>query len=142
MQSESSNERKAIEEQTLITAQFKIKCRNCEDLSHKSVHFMTRRNHGKRQSDTNSQPPYCVYCRKTGHVKFNCFILNRINEASGNGNNSERTGVAGVTADFVLDSVLENWEFSENIWIGDSGASSEVEYELNVHPLLPSIQTN
>ena len=122
-QNESNNESKANEEQALFTAQFKGKCRNCGVLGHKSIHCKARRNHNDRQNDGNPQPPYCVYCRKSGHVKANCFILNRRNEANGNGNNNVRNGVAGTTADVVFNSVSENSEFSKNIWIGDSGAS-------------------
>jgi hypothetical protein len=44
--------------------------------------------------------------KKAGHVKVNCFILNSRNEANSNGNNKVRTGVAGTTADFVLNLVL------------------------------------
>ena len=76
-----------------------------------------------RQSDGNPHPPYSVYSKKSGHDKANCFILNRRNEANGNGNNNVRIGVAGTTAVVVFNSVSENSEFSENIWIGDSGAS-------------------
>jgi hypothetical protein len=125
MQSESSNKSRANEEQDLITAKFKGKCRNCGVLGHNSVDCKARRNHGNRQSDVNPQPPYCVYCRKTGHVKANCFIINRRNGANGNGNNNAMIVVAGTTADIVFNSVLENSEFSENIWIVDSGASCQ-----------------
>ena len=121
-QNESNNESKANEEQALFTTQFKGKCRNCGVLGHKSIHCKARRNHNDRQNDGNPQPPYCVYCRKSGHVKANCFILNKRNEANGNGNNNVRNGVAGTTADVVFNSVSENSEFSKNIWIGDSGA--------------------
>jgi hypothetical protein len=69
MKSESSNESRVNEEQAIIKAKFKGKCRNFGVLGHKSVHCKSRRNHGNRQSDANFQPPYCVYCRKTGHVK-------------------------------------------------------------------------
>jgi hypothetical protein len=88
-----------------------------------SLSWKSRRNQVNRQSDANPQPPSCVYCRKTGHVKDNWFILNRRNEANGNGNNNVRTGVAETTADVVFTSVPENSYFLENIWIGDSGAS-------------------
>jgi hypothetical protein len=95
MQSESSNESRANEEQTPITAQFKGKWRNCRALGHKSVHCRARRNQGNRQSGANSQPPYCVYCRKIAHVKAACFILNRRNEANGNDNSNVRTEFQG-----------------------------------------------
>jgi hypothetical protein len=69
-------------------------------------HCKVRRNHGNRQSDAN--PPCCVHCRKLGHDKANRFILNRIDEANGNGNDNVRTGVAGTTADVVFELLLEN----------------------------------
>jgi hypothetical protein len=53
--------------------------------------------------------------QKTGHVKVNYFILNRRNEANGNGNNNIRIGVEGTNADVVFNFVSENLEFSENI---------------------------
>jgi hypothetical protein len=56
-------------------------------------------------------------------VKSNCFILNIRNERNVNVNNNIRPVIAGTTADVVLDSVSENLEFSENIWIGESEAS-------------------
>jgi hypothetical protein len=92
-------------------------------LGHKYVHYKAKRNQGDRQSDVNPQPPYCVCCRKTGHIKTNYFILNRRNEANGNGNNNVRTEVAGKTVDIVLNSMSKNSEFSGNIWIEYSGAS-------------------
>jgi hypothetical protein len=70
---------------------------------------------GNRQSDLNLQPPYCVKCRKTDHVKSDCFILNRRNEANGNSNDYVKAGATGTTSDSVFDSVLENSDFSENI---------------------------
>jgi hypothetical protein len=119
MQFESSNESRANEEEALMSAQFKGKCRNCGVISHKSVHCKARRNQGKRQSDVNLQTSYSVYCRKVGHVIENCFILKKRNEASGNGNNNASTGVAGTIVNVVFTLVSENSEFSENIWIGD-----------------------
>jgi hypothetical protein len=84
----------------------------CGVLGHKSVHCKARRNHGNRQIDVSPYHPHYFYFRKTGHVKPNCFILNRRYEANGNGDNNVRTGVAGTTADVMFNLVSENSEFS------------------------------
>jgi hypothetical protein len=97
MQSESGNESRENEEQALITEQFKDIRRNKV-----SAHCKARRNHGNRQSDVNPQHPHCVYCRKTGRVKANFFIVHTRNEANGNGNNNVSTGFAEGTSDVVL----------------------------------------
>jgi hypothetical protein len=102
MQSESSNESRENEEKALITAKFKCKCRNCGVLGHKSVHCKARKNHGNWHTDANPKPPYFIYCGKVSHDKANYFIIKRINEANGNGDDNLRTGVVGTTADFLF----------------------------------------
>jgi hypothetical protein len=71
IQSESSHEKKANEEK--LKSKFHI----CGVFGHKPIPYKARKNHGNRQSDVNAQPPSCAHCRKTGHVKANCFILNK-----------------------------------------------------------------
>jgi hypothetical protein len=132
MQSESSDESKANKKQSLITAQFKGKCRNCGVLGHKSAHYNAKRNHANRQSEVNSH----FFSRKTVHAKYDCFVLNRRNEANGNVNNNVWTGVVGTATNFVFDPVSENSEFSENIWIGDNGSSYHYcNYDLGIFNL-------
>jgi hypothetical protein len=111
IQSESSNKGRANEELALTTAQLKDKYRDCGLLGHKSLHFKAKRNQENRQSHVKLQPPYCDYCRKTGHIKANFFSITRRNEANGNWNNNVRTGVSGKTADVVFNSVSENLDF-------------------------------
>ena len=78
-----------------------------------------KRNHDERQGAGGPQPLYYSYCKKTGHIKVNCFKKNRRSERNGGGNDYGRTRAA----DDVFNSVSETSESSENIWIGDSGTS-------------------
>ena len=79
------------------------------------VYCKARRNHGDRQSDGNTQPPYCVYCRKSGHVKANCFILNRRNEANENGNNNYKRGIIAELKDHSYIYSTPNQNYNDNI---------------------------
>jgi hypothetical protein len=105
MKFESRDESRENEKQGLITSQFKSKYCNYGLLGHNSVHFKAIRNQGNRQSDANSQPHYCVYCRITGYIKTNFFLLIRRNEAYGYVSNNVRTGGEGTTADVVFNSM-------------------------------------
>jgi hypothetical protein len=77
----------------------------------------SKKDSNDRSNDGVSKPLFCAYCKQTGHLKTNCFKL--IRRAEGNSGGSVRTGVADV----VFNSMSEGSEFTENIWIGDSGAS-------------------
>jgi hypothetical protein len=124
MQSEPSNKISANEEQALTTSHSKVECRNCGVPTWSQFcSFQHKKKQGKIQIDKNSQPSYCAYSRKTGHIKAIWLILNRRKESNGNGNNKVSTGVAGTTADVMFNLMSDNLDFSENIWIGDSGAS-------------------
>jgi hypothetical protein len=63
----------------------------------------------------------CNYCRKPGHVKFNCFKLMKKKQVEEN-RNGTRNGVVGTVTDIVLSSVESENEVDQEIWIGDSGA--------------------
>jgi gag-polypeptide of LTR copia-type/Zinc knuckle len=112
-----NNESKSNEEHALFTSQFKGKCRSCGKMGHKAFQCKSKKDSNDRSNDGVSQPLFCAYCKQTGHLKTNCFKL--IRRAEGNNGGSVRTGVADV----VFNSMSEGSEFTENIWIGDSGAS-------------------
>ena len=106
------------EESALFTSQFKGKCRNCGKFGHKAALC-----NSKQVKDEKSDI-MCNYCKKSGHVKANCFKLLRKNSGMNNsgGTQNGKNGV-GATADVVLSSMTKIEEFDNDIWIGDSGAS-------------------
>jgi Zinc knuckle len=97
-------------ESALFTSQFEGKGRNCGKLGHKAAQCKS-----KQVKDEKSDA-MCNYCKKSGHVKANCFKLLRKNSGVKNGQN----GVGG-TADGVLSSLTKIEDFGNDIWIGDSG---------------------
>jgi gag-polypeptide of LTR copia-type/Zinc knuckle len=105
-------------ESALFTSQFKGKCRNCGKLGHKAAQCKS-----KQVKDEKSDV-MCNYCKKSGHVKANCFKLLRKNSGmnSSGGTQNGQNGVGG-TADAVLSSMTTIEDFDIDIWIGDSGAS-------------------
>jgi gag-polypeptide of LTR copia-type len=106
------------EESALFTSQFKGKCRNCGKFGHKAALCKS-----KQVKDEKSDI-MCNYCKKSGHVKTNCFKLLRKNSGMNNsgGTKNGQNGV-GDTADVVLSSMTKIEDFDNDIWIGDSGAS-------------------
>jgi Zinc knuckle len=106
------------EESALFTSQFKEKCRNCGKLGHKAVQCKS-----KQVKDEKSDV-ICNFCKKSGHVKANCFKLLRKNLGMNNsgGTKNGQNGV-GATADLVLSSMNKIEDFDNDIWIGNSGAS-------------------
>jgi hypothetical protein len=91
-------------ESALFTSQFKGKCRNCGKLCHKAAQCKSKQVQGEK----------CNYCKKSGHVKANCFKLLRRNSGM-----NISSGMAYV----VLSSMTKIEDFGNDIWIGDSGAS-------------------
>jgi hypothetical protein len=66
----------------------------------------------------------CNYCKKSGHVKANCFKLLRKNPGMNNsgGTQNGQNGVVAM-ADVVLSSMTKIEDLDNDIWISDSGAS-------------------
>jgi hypothetical protein len=64
----------------------------------------------------------CNYCKKPGHVKYNCFKLMKKKQVEQNGNGT-KNGVARTVTDIDLFSVESEKEFDHEIWIRDSDAS-------------------
>jgi Zinc knuckle len=77
MNSSENGDVEELEEYALFSGQFKGKCRNCGQLGHKSFQYKNRLNsshNGGNNGDT-TVSIFCTYCRKSGHVKQNCFKL-------------------------------------------------------------------
>ena len=124
----TKNENEEIEEHALFSGQFKGKCRNCGKIGHKSFQCKSRSNqNGGNNGGNTTGGNYCSYCHKTGHVKQNCFKLknkeprNGINNAS-NDNNGNRGRGNFDSQDVVFAATTKTENFTENIWICDSGA--------------------
>jgi Zinc knuckle len=98
---------------------FKGKCRNCGMLGHKASQCKSR-----HVEETKTEG-ICNYCKKSGHVKANCFKLLKKNQSQGEKNFSGlRNGVATTTTDVAFTSIDNSKDLDKEIWIGDSGASS------------------
>jgi gag-polypeptide of LTR copia-type/Zinc knuckle len=106
------------EENALFTSQFKGKCRNCGKLGHKAAQCKS-----KQVKDEKSDV-MCNYCKKSGHVKANCFKMLRKNSGTNNSGGMQNChNDVGGTADVVLSSMTKIEDFGNDIWIGDRGAS-------------------
>jgi Zinc knuckle len=66
------------EENALFTPQFKGKYRNCGKLGHKAAQCKSK------QVKDEKLDVMCNYCKKSGHVKANCFKLLRKNSGMHN----------------------------------------------------------
>jgi Zinc knuckle len=85
------------EERALFTSQFKGKCRNCGKLGHKAAQCKSK------QIEDEKSYVMCNYCKKSSHVKANCFKLLRKNLGMNNsgGTQNGQNGIGG-TDDVVL----------------------------------------
>jgi hypothetical protein len=54
---------------------FRGTCNNCGKSGHKERNC--------RERNSGSKPPFCVYCKKTGHLKHECLKLQRAEEQHG-----------------------------------------------------------
>jgi Zinc knuckle len=82
-------------EKALLVTQFKGKCQNCGKLGHKSAQC-------KSKAVQEDKEIMCNYCKKSGHLKTQCFKLLRKNQNQAEGNQGgTRNGIAGSAADVV-----------------------------------------
>ena len=94
--SESTRNDDYGEEKALFVTQFKGKCRNCGKLGHKSAQC-------KSKAVQEDKEIICNYCKKSGHLKTQCFKLLRKNQNQAEGNQrGKRNGIAGSATDVVL----------------------------------------
>jgi Zinc knuckle len=113
--SESTRNDNYGEEKALFVMQFKGKCRNCGKLGHKSAQC-------KSKAVQKDKEIICNYCKKSGHLKSQCFKLLRKNQNQAEDNQGvTRNGIAGSAADVVLNTMTSNDGIDSKIWIGDSG---------------------
>jgi gag-polypeptide of LTR copia-type len=114
--SESTRNDDYGQEKALFVTQFKGKCRNCGKLGQKSAQC-------KSKAVQEYKEIICNYCKKSGHLKTQCFKLLRKNQNQAEGNQGGTRGIAGFAADVVLTTMTANDGIDSKIWIGDSGAS-------------------
>jgi hypothetical protein len=68
----------------------------------------------------------CNYCKKPGDVKANCNKLRKKNQNQGKNNfRGLRDGVARTMKDVAFRLVNNSYNINNEIWIDNSGASSQ-----------------
>jgi hypothetical protein len=79
MKTSRKEEVEVFSEQDLFSGQFKGKCRNYDQVGHKSIQCKNRSNHngGKTGNGNGSGENFCSYCLKSGHEKKSCFKLKK-----------------------------------------------------------------
>ena len=114
--------------------QFKGRCRNCGIYGHKGTDC--RHRHNMSNEDKNMSTGFqnknqtrkfngtCHYCGKYGHRKSECYQLKN---RTGNGNNA---GSANVAEQKEQEFALTTCETGLYIWIGDSGSSCHMTYNV------------
>ena len=126
MGSTNNDDKDVMEDQALCSGQFKGKCRNCGQIGHKSYQCKNRGNRDGGNNSNSNTAYYCTYCRKTGHVKKDCFKLkkkenqNDNNHASKYTSNHDRQNFDSTDVAFMA--TLDTEYLSYDIWIYDSGA--------------------
>jgi hypothetical protein len=112
--------------------QFKGKYRNCGAIGHETKDCIIKSNLNGSQNSGNhnnfikntSYGAYCTYCRWPGHTKSNCFKLkNKSNRNSGTSNNDGQGRKIFNSNDVAFTTIAMKNNFSNDLWILDSGAS-------------------
>jgi hypothetical protein len=122
MSSSKNGDVEELEEHALFSGQFKGKCRNCGQLSHKSFqckNCSTLSHNGGNNG--NAGGIFCTYCRKFGHVKQNCFKLKNKNgqynnNQSSNSNNGNHGRENYGSQDVIFATMTKSEKFTENMW--------------------------
>ena len=126
MELSDDNENEGVEDLALFGGQFKGKCRNCGAIGHKAQDCKNKTqqngtNHGNSQNGA-----YCTYCRRSGHLKRNCFKLknkmNRNHSTSSNHGNYGNQPKNFDSTDVAFMSITKQINLPSDIWICDSGA--------------------
>jgi gag-polypeptide of LTR copia-type/Zinc knuckle len=125
--SNQSNENVVLVERAFFSGQYKEKCSNCGQIGHKAAQCKKKQFNHVRSNGNMTEGNYCTYCRRTGHVKKNCFKLKKkelqnININRGSNDNSSREQQCLNTQDMAFVTTSENETLTNEIWICDSGA--------------------
>jgi hypothetical protein len=125
--SNQSNENVVLEEHALFSGQYKGKCCNCGQIGHKAAHCKKKQFNHVGNNGNMTEGNCCKYCRRTGHVKKNCFKLkkkelqnNNINRGSNENSNRDQQFLNTQEMAFVTTS--KNETSTNEIWICDSSA--------------------
>jgi hypothetical protein len=85
MKSSRNKEGESFEENAIFSGHFKIKCRNCGQIRHKSFQCKNQGSHNGGNNGNSSGGNFCSYCCKPGHDKKDCFKLKKKDSRSNNG---------------------------------------------------------
>jgi hypothetical protein len=124
MKTSRNEEGEVLEDQTLFSRKFNVKCRNCGQVGHKSFQCKNRLNHNGGNNGNGTGANFCFYCRKPGHDKKSCFKPKKKEAQNGhasnfNGNADRRNY---MSQDVVITATSKNEIITGDIWICDSGA--------------------
>jgi Zinc knuckle len=125
--SNQSNENIVLEKHALFSGQYKGKCRNCGQIGHKAAQRKKKHFNHVGNNGNMTERNYCNYCRRTGHVKKDCFKrkkkeLQNNNNNRGSNDNSCRDQKFLNPQDMAFVTTSENETLTNEIWICDSGA--------------------
>lgn len=146
--SDDNNNGKGEESALFANKQFKGKCSNCGMWGHKGSdcrrkegsnnNTSTSNNNNNNNGQFTKKPRFngnCRYCNKFGHKEQDCFTKKNNKSKSesanvSNENKSTKSEVILTATEYCL-SVSNNNDNNDNIWVGDSGASSHMVNSLN-----------
>jgi hypothetical protein len=103
-----NKEGEVLEEHTLFTRQFKGKCRNCGQISHKVIQRKKKKINNVGIDGNMTGANYCVNCRKTGHVRKNCHKLKKKESQYASNENGSRDRQMYISQDVVFTATSEN----------------------------------
>ena len=122
MNTNGNEEGDVLEEHTLFTGQIKGKCRNYGQTDHKAIQCKKKQINNVGINSNMTGANYCVYCRKTGHVKKNRQKLKKKESQHASNENGSRDRQMYDSQDVAFTATSENHNLSNDIWICDSGA--------------------
>ena len=135
-ESKNSGERALLSKQE----HYKGTCYVCGKYGHRGTQCKLRKNHseqkkndGKHDESNPNSDKFCKFCKKKGHTVDQCFKLKKKLEKENANVTQERE---------VVLNICENNASKEEIWLGDSGASSHMTFcDTHMYDIKPIQQT-